>query len=134
MRNVLAILTAAVAVFSAQTLYACSCAPPPPPKKALDDATAVFMGKVKSIEGGGFAVKVKFEVETSFKGVKKKEVVVETASNGAMCGYGFTKGEVYVVYCYGKEDALRTGLCTRTSPASRAKGDLDALGEGTPIE
>ena len=135
MRYALGLLIAAVAVFSAQTIFACSCIAPPPPKKALEGASAVFMGKVKSIERVDFSVTVTFEVEKSFKGVKTKKVKVMTSSSGASCGYGFTKGEVYVVYCYGSKDkVLRTGLCTRTRPASAAKGDLDALGEGIAIE
>ncbi len=132
MRYIVGLMMAAVVGFSANATYACRCAPPPEPKKALEKSAAVFMGKVTSVDGGT----ITFEVEKSFKGVKTKKVKVMTSTSSAACGYGFTKGEVYVVYCRsgGADKILRTGLCDRTRPASRAKADLDALGEGIAIE
>ena len=136
MRYVFALLMAAVASLSAHTARACDCFLLPPPKEALKEAAAVFMGKVKSIERADHGWTVTFEVEKSYKGVKTKKLEVQTPVDQGACGYGFTKGEVYVVYCYGggKDKALRTGLCTRTRPASKAKDDLDVLGEGIAIE
>ncbi|MCG8584203.1 MAG: hypothetical protein MI757_05775 [Pirellulales bacterium] len=126
-----------VAAMTALTLsvsspaWACRCAPPPEPKKALEGSSAVFLGKVLDIDKAGRrGVKVTFEVTTVYKGVKGKKVAVSTSSSSAACGYGFTKGEVYLVYCYGKPESLRTNICTRTRRASQAKEDLEALGEG----
>ncbi len=135
MRYALGLLIAAIVVFSAQATFACKCAPPPAPKKALARATAVFMGKVVDIDrSGGHRVKVTFTVDTSYKGVSTKKVVVQTGRGGGDCGIRFTKGEIYVVYCHGKDKVLSTGSCSRTRPASRAKEDIDALGEGTAVE
>ena len=138
MRYIFGLLIATMAVFSAQTTCACSCKGTPPPKKALEQAAAVFMGTVKSIKAvrGRPGLTVTFEVEKSYKGVKTKKLEVQTPVDQGACGYGFTKGEVYVVYCYrsDKDKPLNTGLCTRTRPASMAKSDLDVLGAGKAIE
>lgn len=131
MRYVLAALIAAATFAVSQSADACSCAPPPGPKKALESSTAVFLGKVTNIEEAGrFGLKVTFETMTNYKGAKAKKVTVRTATNSAACGYGFTKGEVYLVYCYGKAESLSTGICSRTRRASEAKEDLAVLGEG----
>ena len=136
MRYILAMLIAAVTVSLSQTAYACDCKTLPPPKKALEQAAAVFMGKVTSIERARRGWTVTFEVEKSFKGLKTKKIEVQTPIDTGACGYHFTKGEVYIVYCSGgdKDKLLQTGLCTRTRPAAKAEADLDALGEGTAIE
>ncbi|MCG8584204.1 MAG: hypothetical protein MI757_05780 [Pirellulales bacterium] len=131
MRYLLGITIATLGIFVAQAAQACSCAPPPGPKKALEGSSAVFLGKVLDIDKAGRrGVKVTFEIQTVYKGVKGKKVTVGTANNSAACGYGFTKGEVYLVYCYGKPESLSTGICSRTRPASEAKEDLTVLGEG----
>ena len=135
MRCALGVLIAVATVFLAQTTYACKCAAPPSPKKALEKSAAVFVGKVTDIDrSAGHRVQVTFEMETSFKGVRMKKIGVSTGRGGGDCGIRFTKGEVYVVYCYGKDKTLSTNTCTRTRPASRAKEDLDAFGEGTAVE
>lgn len=111
--------------------YACSCAPPPPPKKALEGSDAVFSGKVTKIEidEKKFRKEVTIEVQTVWKGAKKKTLVVRTASNGAACGYDFKKGKSYLVYCFGKK-SLSTSICTRTKPLDKAEKDIEELGEG----
>ena len=140
MRLAIGCAIAAVVMCVAQTTLACSCAPPPEPKKALADAAAVFVGKVTEVKrtGDQFSGKLfaTFEVATTYKGVKTKTVEVGTAGNSAMCGYGFAKGESYIVYCYSSDEGktLRTNICTRTRKASAAKGDIDALGEGEAVE
>lgn len=120
-------------VLTVQIAAACSCIEPPPPKQALEQASAVFSGKVVEIQQGQqqFAPKrVTFEVDRSFKGVEAGRVVVTTAADGAMCGFGFQQGKSYLVYCYGDKEALSTNLCTRTKSIETAGGDLKDLGEG----
>ena len=46
------------------------------------------------------------------------------------CEYPFKIGETYLVYANGKENELRTSLCSRTSPLTLAEEDLRILGEG----
>ena len=56
-------------------------------------------------------------------------------SSMSTCDYTFSVGEKYLVYAYGKADALEASLCTRTSTIARASEDLEILGEGfRPIE
>ncbi len=131
----LILLSAIGLLLSTHTATACSCKTLPPPDKAMAQAHAVFLGKVTAIEvpplGSGGPIKVMFSVETSYKGVKTKKVEVQTAIDSGACGYRFTKGEVYLVYCSsGDKKTLRTGSCHRTRPASSAAADLKALGDG----
>jgi hypothetical protein len=118
-------------------LFACSCAPPPPPAAALAEATAVFAGTVINIEvedGEIFSsadpVAVTFEVATVWKGPVQQTLLVTTARDSASCGYSFEVGQSYLVYAYDAEDALQTGLCSRTTDLSSASDDLAVLGEG----
>jgi hypothetical protein len=134
MRTATGLVITAFVFGACHAACACDCAPPPAPKNALENATAVFLGKAADIEHGDGPVVVTFEVETNFKGVKTKKVTVRTGASSAACGFVFTEGEVYLVYCYGEADSLETSICTRTQTASYAKDDLKELGEGEAIE
>lgn len=74
-------------------------------------------------------------MSSNWKGIKDKMVTVETGLGGGDCGYGFQEGESYLIYAYrtngedGKPGPLRTNICTRTRPLSKAKGDIKALGD-----
>lgn len=135
MRRLIALAVLVGCAVAAPVAWSCSCAPPPPPKGALENAVAVFSGKcVEMKEANQFTKQFTFEVAKVWKGEVGKKVTVTTAANGAACGYGFdTKGEAtYIVYCFGKGDALQTNLCTRTRPLSAAAEDLKELGDGAP--
>lgn len=128
--SALGLLAAGLAV---GTAAACSCIEPPPPKQAMEASSAVFSGKVVEIQQGQqqFAPKrVTFEVDRSYKGVDAGRVVVTTASDSAMCGFGFQQGKSYLVYCHGGKEALGTNICTRTKNIEAAADDLKELGEG----
>ena len=116
---------------------ACSYAVPQPPKKAMELAAAVFSGKVTKVERTGqFRLKVTIEIARTWKGTKGKSVEVITAASGAACGYGFKKGESYLVYSHRSKDKdrrpgpLGASLCSRTKRLKAAGEDLKALGEG----
>jgi hypothetical protein len=135
----LPLFVAIVALFVAQPLLACSCAPPPPPKEALTASTAVFTGKVVAVDkAGDFQIAVTIEISGAYKGVKEKKVTVYTADNGASCGVGFTKGTSYLVYAReqmrGEEKVLGTNLCSRTTTLANAKDDLAELGEAPKVK
>ena len=134
MRTFTAVVVLIAMSIAAPLSLACSCVPPPPPKEALKSSTAVFSGKCVDIkiDEKGFTKHVTFEVDRVWKGDVGKKVTITTAVHGATCGYGFTtKGDAtYLVYCYGKPDALATNICTRTTTLAGAKGDLKELGEG----
>ncbi|MGB7443729.1 MAG: hypothetical protein WA919_21915 [Coleofasciculaceae cyanobacterium] len=110
---------------------ACSCIQPPPPLTALEQATAVFAGKVTSInQTEPFNLEVTFQVSQAWKGEASSTLVVATPLNSAMCGVYFEIGEEYLVYAYGEENQLSTNLCSRTQLASQAEADLVMLGGG----
>jgi hypothetical protein len=134
---ILSILFGSIPFVLPAASYACSCAPPPSVEEALQRQTAVFSGKVISIsESNKFwgssadPVSVVFEVMGAWKGVTKSEVTVNTAMSSASCGYEFKMNTEYLVYAYGEEDGLETGLCERTKPISAAADDLAVLGKG----
>lgn len=114
-------------------VFACSCIPPGSPTEELAKSTAVFSGKVLNISRDGYADKVTFDVEKIWKGVSEKNVIVATATEGAMCGFGFRKNEKYIVYASG-ENPLSTNLCSRTRLLTLADTDISVLGIGkSPI-
>ena len=121
--------------------YACSCAPPGSPVEGLNNASAVFTGKVVALAepSGGFGpissadpVTVTFQVYTVWKGSVSQTTTITTARSGASCGYTFDKGGEYIVYAYGQENNLSVGLCSRTQPLDTAENDLEVLGAGAP--
>jgi len=132
MRRTLIMLFALLAftLFNPTAALACKCAAPPAPKKALEQAKAVFAGKVTKIEKAPeYGRLIHFAVSKTWKGVDKKTVTVKTGMGGGDCGYGFTKGKAYLVYCYGKKE-LSTNVCTRTRSLDRAQEDLKEIGPG----
>lgn len=116
--------------------FACSCIEPFPPKESLEKASAVFTGKVVSIDvpkimiSSADPVKVTFEVSKIWKGFDYKILVITTARSEASCGYSFKQGEEYIVYTRGEENELNTGLCSRTKLIANAQEDIKELGEG----
>jgi hypothetical protein len=127
--------------------YACSCAVTTDPLEALERSSAVFIGIVADVKepkgiiiSSADPVKVTFEVNSSWKGVKDDKVILTTALSSASCGFKFTKGESYIVYAREERDSgkLTVSLCSRTAPLSSAGKDLDILGpsisSGSPTE
>ena len=124
-----------------ETSHACSCRfPLDPPSLALEEATAVFIGRVVSLRefeapGGlvstGDPTTVELDVSTVWKGPTSETRRLTTARSGVSCGYTFVVGGEYLVYSHGS----RVSLCSRTRPLSSAAQDLAELGPGqTPGE
>lgn len=122
------------------TSFACSCMQPPPPEEELKRKTAVFSGKVIEIDdtksnsflqSSADPIRVVFEVNRTWKGVNQTQAIVYTARDSASCGFNFTLNEEYIVYAYGEDSSLRTGICDRTNSIDQAADDLEALGEGS---
>ncbi|WP_176706232.1 hypothetical protein [Paenibacillus hemerocallicola] len=120
-------------------VHACSCAGPSPVQDDLNRKTAIFAGKVKSVDKprGGLIrssadpVEVTFEVTDVWKGELRSETKVYTAMSGASCGYeGFAAGQSYIVFAHGLSDRLETGSCERTKLLASASEELAALGAG----
>lgn len=158
-RTLAAALSLAALFFACErAALACSCVPPGAPRDEAARARAVFVGEVVEVAPAGEAakksggkcaqetgwhlavpneggVRVRFKVSRVWKNVAGGEVVIKTPASSAACGYAFRKGESYVVYAYGGDDALgqlTTGLCSRTRPVSAAEEDLRDLGAGEP--
>lgn len=128
------VLFASSAVVIAAPVQACRCQPPPPPKVAMEQAMAVFAGKVVSIEPNrSHGLTVTFEVDKAWKGVAEKKMIITTPTNS--CGHRFEKGKEYVVYASGKVGSIPdTNLCHRTKLRDQAAEDLKELGAGKAPE
>lgn len=140
MKKIIILLLAAglLWVAGAGQVNACSCVAPPAPQEALEQADAVFSGRVvdiqapkKLITSSADPLKVTFEVSKVWKGPKSKKLVVVTARDSASCGYSFKSGRSYIVYAHQREGELTTSICTRTKLLSSAEEDLAQLGTST---
>jgi hypothetical protein len=90
---------------------------------------AVFHGEVVSIVPTGEFnnLRVTFDVFAIWKGPIAPTISVETANNGAECGYPFELGVEYIVYAWDFDGVLHPNLCTRTQPFNEE--EAAALGE-----
>jgi hypothetical protein len=94
---------------------ACSCAGPGPPCEAAWQVSAVFLGRVVSIEPSGQAEsgyggrRVEFTVLEAYRGIQSVQVRVLTGFGQGDCGYPFKVGEAYVVEA---EQAVSEGGAT----------------------
>ncbi|HWP42272.1 MAG TPA: hypothetical protein VNO14_03480 [Blastocatellia bacterium] len=134
------LLTSVFLLFIHSSGLACTCLPAKNATEEIGRSAAVFSGKVIEIrrdEGAKdlFAtVEAVFEVERAWKGIEKKTVSVFTSSQSSACGYGFKRGESYLVYASeGREGRLITSICSRTRLLKDANDDLKELGEGKEI-
>lgn len=116
-----------------ESALACSCAEIPGVWESVEEATAVFAGRVEALEGweteDDYGVHVTFAVSRVWKGPASAELVANTRSLGAGdCGAPLRLGQEYLVYAY--DETLDIWLCTRTLPLANAEEDLATLGEG----
>jgi hypothetical protein len=124
-------------MLGAEASLACTCAPAKSAAQELEQATAVFAGKVIEIRKHKQAADVfatgeaVFMVEKAWKGVEERIVSVFTASHSAACGYGFKQGQTYLVCAHeNAEERLSTSICSRTSRLEDARADVAELGAG----
>lgn len=134
------ILTIVALLLLDSSAFACTCLPSENATKELGQSAAVFSGKVLEVrrnqqETGVFTrVEAVFEVERVWKGDEKRAISVFTSSQSSACGYGFKKGEAYLVYA-GRDSkgGLITSICSRTRRMKEAGDDLKELGEGKEV-
>lgn len=117
----------------------CSCAPPEAMATEVQQADAVFTGRVVAVRDttaedghfpGPWMLHVTLRVDRAWKGIESETVVVVTGRWGGDCGFPFRRGGRYLVFAYREPGgALSAGLCGHTSRLSRAGGALRALGE-----
>ena len=130
---------AAILFFRITTIdvYACSCAGVRPPCEAYWEASAVFVGVVTgdssiTVKDGQYQFQnrlVSFAVEEAFRGVQGAAAEVITGWGGGDCGFGFKRGERYLVYTYTnlQDNKLYTSICHRTRALSEAGEDLQYI-------
>ena len=124
-------------------VHACKCAQPGSPSDELRKFSAVFAGRVLSIQHSfdpdaesyspEDRTTVQFEVSTTWKGAVHEDMYVTTPPTGGSCGFAFIEGEDYIVYAYDSaydDDSYTVGICSRTALLRQAQADIDALGEG----
>jgi len=133
-KPLLAMILVAAAWLLPSAAAACDCAPPGV-EGARRMAYAVFEGYVREVadQPGGLQ-RVSFEVVRTWKGLSNSEHVELRLTGTASCAVGFERGQSYLVYATGEQDALTTSRCSGTKPMSEAELDLQQLGMGvTPF-
>ena len=100
---------------------------------------AMFTGRVTKIERVLVKMdeevsipelKVTFEVERFWKGVKNVEVAIYTGVDGAACGVRYVEGERYFVIAQKLRGGLHTDICTSPEKYSDVEAYVKELGEG----
>ena len=111
---------------------ACSCLPFGTVLEELEEADAVFLGRVLAVHDNQATGRrlARVRVVESWKGVSTGLVTVETPISGAECGYPLESGENHVFYVnrHGG-NRLHLSLCSRTMPLHTADGlgDIETL-------
>ena len=136
-------LSAMLTLGSPEIAYACSCIQPGTPLEELEKFSAVFAGKVVSIEHSydpdaetvtlEDRTTVGFDVSTVWKGTVHEDMYITTPPTGGSCGFTFAEGVEYIVYAHESaypEGGYTVGLCSRTAFLALAQEDTEALGEG----
>jgi hypothetical protein len=130
------LLALVLAAFTRSVAISCDCSAPPPVAEAYAASKVVFVGRCLS--GKVVSQQVKgigemkhreftFEVTRLWKGgIEKKQVIVQTGFDSAICGYHFQPGTSYILYCHENKGILSTGLCSRTCAADGQKGEAEA--------
>jgi len=122
---------------------ACTCAAPESLKVALQQSSAVFLGRVTEVSRSlsdrigitnSGLYQVKFDVAKSWKGAGSNEFVVRTRLSGEACGYPFKTEEVYLVYVAETIGDVETGICTGTKSAIGAESEMETLDSLGPVD
>ena len=120
-------------LFSINTAAACSCEPKPDLDQALEEASVVFVGQVKSKIQNPLKKQqweVKFAVSRKLKGFEEVPgsiVLVYTPEDFEYCGYKFQEGLDYLVFANGNPAHFQTSTCMRTELLDKALTDVHKL-------
>jgi hypothetical protein len=126
---------------------ACTCPPINSPKIELNQAVAVFSGKVLKTNATerrlrinlsfpyfhfiNWRTRVEFSVMEVWKGTASSEIGIITVPGSHSCNFNFKEGDEYIVYAYGSEkEGMYTHKCTRSALLIDASEDLTDLGKG----
>ncbi len=136
--SLLVMLVLGVGLITPECTYACSCMMADPPLVSLENASAVFVGKVTTIQDSNTGavqssadpMKVSFQVSEVWKGNVFAEQALFTSRDSASCGFNFEVGKEYLVYAIVGDTGLTTNLCSRTMELAQAKAeDLPAFAQ-----
>ncbi|MGG0644817.1 hypothetical protein ABE021_12855 [Sporosarcina gallistercoris] len=115
-------------------VIACSCMELPSVTLAKDEADAVFLGKVTTIEDVGIQREVTIEVHEAWKGIDTETIRIYTGYNSGDCGLPIAIGESYLFYATDRSEGenrfLTSTICSRTVSEANATDDLKELGLG----
>jgi hypothetical protein len=129
-------ITAAFVLIAASAALACSCGDSGAGICQIYwTAPAIFSGRVVQIDSiprgaddtGFMSRRVRFAVIDAYRGVTGETAEVLTGSGGGDCGYDFKLNESYLVYAWGNESKLFTGICTPTKLLTQADEDLSYI-------
>ena len=119
--------------------HACVCGAVPTVAESLENAGAVFAGRVVSedpVFAGRVSIEelvVEFHVSRVWKGERVETIFVNNPFT--TCRIWYYQGSEYLVYASDVQDiGLLASLCGRTRLLEYAQGDLVVLGEGQPPE
>jgi hypothetical protein len=143
-RAFVALAVALLLNINPNAVVACSCVPLTKAEH-VGSAKVIFTGTVMSVGSAGLSVfswgcgprssldpiSVRFQVEAVYKGDVEKDVVVETATSSASCGYSFEVGKRYTVFGTPNEGHVDTGLCNGNVEGEIVAADY-GLGAGRP--
>ncbi|MFI7612838.1 hypothetical protein ACIBP6_16570 [Nonomuraea terrae] len=101
---------------TAEARSGCSCSTRTP-QQYVSDAAAVFSATVSDLRVdepmlNGGSVTARLRPDHVYKGGLDAEVQVETAAQGAACGYEFVKGARYLVFAGARDRKPATTLCS----------------------
>ncbi len=139
------IIVFAVPVFaSSGEVHACECVESDSAQERLDEASAVFQGRVVEMQFEDWPfdidstavpldepLTVEFIVHKVWKSEVSKITRLRTARSEP-CGFPFKMFKDYLVYADGNTGSLEVRACSRTQPALDAEEDLAILGDGYP--
>lgn len=143
--HVTAVLVTLGLMFAGLSLSACacSCGPETDALLAMEQADAVFAGRIVGLAlipdedpaiGVSFeTLKVTVAVHSLWKGEALEETILFTGYTCCVCGFLFQLGEEYLIYATADDDGtLRTSICSRTQLLASASEDLVVLGDLKP--
>ncbi|MBA2338979.1 MAG: hypothetical protein H0V88_01165 [Pyrinomonadaceae bacterium] len=141
MKNSLLVLAAfSLLLLSSDVAFACRCMRVEA-SADLSRYAAVFSGKAVEVTRLPTSLRVKFRVESVWKGADAKEITLFLPRSSDLrvissCDIGFKEGESYLVYAFTskRDGTLTTGKCSRTRKLVDANEDFAVLGEGQRVE
>ena len=111
------LIAPSLVALGATSALACSCIPHKPDHKAVEDAAAVFTGKLASadVERVGYSAATwTFAVDTVYKGDVRATQEVSSETQGPACGIVFKEGKRYAVFAYADNGEFQTNSCSNT--------------------